>query len=78
MCRARLREESVCSRCSTDLSLPLRVAAHADALERQAIRELAAGALEAAEAAAVKALRLRCSPLSRALPEFIAHIKACQ
>lgn len=76
VCRARLREEPVCSRCGTGLSLPMRIAAQADALERRAIQELATGGLEAAEAAVSEALRLRRSPLSQAVSRFIAHVRA--
>jgi hypothetical protein len=71
ICRARLRGESLCPRCGSDLSLPVRTEQRAQRLEQDAVRRLAAGEPERAESLLVEALSLRATPLGRVLLRFL-------
>jgi len=70
-CRARLKDACRCPRCGTDLSLPLKIEQRARSLEQTAVMQLARGEMEQAERALDKALRLKPSPLARALLRFV-------
>jgi predicted amidophosphoribosyltransferase len=71
ICRARLRGESLCPRCGTDLSLPVEIEQRAQRLEQEAVRRLAAGQLQGAESRLVEALGLCATPLGRLLLRFV-------
>jgi len=70
-CRARLQDAWRCPRCGTDLSLPLKIEQRVRSLEKKAVTQLASGDLSQAERALHKALRLKSSPLARALLRFV-------
>jgi Tfp pilus assembly protein PilF len=71
-CQARLREEPVCARCRTDLSLPLAAEAQAYAKLHRAVARLGEGDTTAAREALEESLRLKRSPLAVALRGFLA------
>jgi Tfp pilus assembly protein PilF len=71
-CQARLREEPVCARCRTDLSLPLAAEARACANLRRAIARLGEGDTAAAREALEESLQLKRSPLALLLRGFLA------
>jgi hypothetical protein len=71
-CQARLRESPVCSRCQTDLSLPLAVEAEAAAQLRLAFARLAEGNTPAARLAVEESLRLKRGTLALVLRGFLA------
>lgn len=58
VCSARFRGSVTCSRCGTDLTLPMRIAARALALRRAARQALLAGDLARALRLAAAARRL--------------------
>jgi predicted amidophosphoribosyltransferase len=64
-CKARFRTERRCSRCGADLSQPMRVAARAYALRRQARQALCEGRYEKAFEAASEAQELHQTALGR-------------
>lgn len=70
-CRARLREGASCYRCGCDLSLPLEAQAQAKAYTQDAVKALYRGAMQDAESAVQRALRLDVTPFSLALRDFI-------
>jgi predicted amidophosphoribosyltransferase len=70
VCRARFRDEAICSRCGADLSPLLAIEAEAVALEREAVALLAAGHWIEARRAAERALALQYSPLAAAARDF--------
>ena len=70
VCRARFRDEAVCSRCGADLSTLLAIEAEAAALERETVALLAAGQWIEARRAAERALALQYSPLASAARDF--------
>lgn len=71
-CQARLREEPVCARCRTDLSLPLAAEAQAGAKLHQAVARLGEGDTAAARHALEESLRLKRTPLAVLLQGFLA------
>lgn len=71
VCRARLRGATLCPRCGAALRSVAAIAERAAGAERMAIRHLAAGRPEAAAAAIRETRRLRRTPLSAVLAEFI-------
>jgi hypothetical protein len=73
ICRAKSKEEPVCSRCGTDLSVLLSVETQAEALERQAVVLLGAGDLIEAQRVARQALQFKRSPLVLALSGFLTR-----
>jgi len=73
ICRARLQEGPVCSRCGTDLSVLLSIETQAEALERQAVVLLSAGNLIEAQRVAKQALQFRRNPLVLALAGFLTQ-----
>jgi hypothetical protein len=70
VCRARFRNDPVCSRCGADLSALLAIETEAAALERQAVVLLSAGQWIEARQAANRALALQDSPLALAVRDF--------
>ena len=70
VCRARFRDEAVCSRCGTDLSALLAIEAEAAAWEREAVALLAAGQWIEARRAAERVLALQYSPLAAVARDF--------
>ncbi|CAI8892198.1 hypothetical protein [Methylocaldum szegediense] len=70
-CQARLREEPVCARCRTDLSLPLAAEAKASVKLHHAIASLGEGDTAAAREALEESLRLKRSPLALLLRGFL-------
>lgn len=72
-CQARLREDPVCARCRTDLSLPLAAEAQACAKLHQAVALLGAGDAAAARQALEESLQLKRSPLALLLRGFLAY-----
>lgn len=58
VCSARFRGSATCSRCGTDLSLPMRIAARALAIRRAAREALLAGDLARALRLSAAARRL--------------------
>jgi hypothetical protein len=70
-CQARLREPPVCSRCGTDLSLPLAAEAKAAAKLHLALARLAGGDIPMALQAVEESLRLKRGPLAEALRGFL-------
>jgi hypothetical protein len=70
-CQARLREPPVCSRCGTDLSLPLAAEAKAAAKLRLAVARLAEGDIPMARQAVEESMRLKRGPLAAALRGFL-------
>ncbi|MGX2028776.1 MULTISPECIES: hypothetical protein [Methylocaldum] len=72
-CQARLREDPVCARCRTDLSLPLAAEAQACAKLHQAVARLGAGDAAAARQALEESLQLKRSPLALLLRGFLAR-----
>lgn len=74
VCRARLREESACPRCGADLAELRRIEAAARAWERRAAARLAQGDAAGCAEAAARALRLRPSPLAKALAGFARSV----
>jgi hypothetical protein len=70
VCRARFRDEAVCSRCGADLSALLAIETEAAAWEREAVALLAAGQWIEARQAAERALALQYSPLAAATRDF--------
>jgi hypothetical protein len=70
VCRARFRDEAVCSRCGADLTPLLAIEAEAVALEREAVALLAAGQWIEARRAAERVLALQYSPLAAAARDF--------
>ena len=73
-CQARLRGESVCGRCRTDLGLVLRAETLAATQLRAAIAHLAGGDEEAARRALEESLRLKRGPLALRLRDFLARM----
>ena len=70
VCRARFGGESVCYRCTTDLSSLLAIDRRVVKLEREAVAYLAAGNSSGAIAAAEKALALHQTSFAQALTGF--------
>ncbi|MBK8535243.1 MAG: hypothetical protein IPL59_08950 [Candidatus Competibacteraceae bacterium] len=70
VCRARFKQDPVCSRCGADLSSLLAIETEAAALERQAVVLLGVGQWIEARQAADRALALQHSPLALAVREF--------
>ena len=70
VCRARVKGEAVCYRCSADLSALLAIEAEAAAWEREAVALLAADEWIAARQAADRALALQYSLLAAAARDF--------
>ncbi len=71
ICRARLRGAGVCPRCGADLALALAAEYRAQVLERAAVDCIARGDRPRAEQVLEEALRLRSTPLARALLGFV-------
>ena len=71
VCRAKLKDAPSCYRCGMDLSIPLNIAARAEALERQSVALLAKGDLIEARAAIEQALQLKHSRLGLTLRKLI-------
>jgi hypothetical protein len=70
-CQARLREPPVCSRCGTDLSLPLAAEAKAAAKLHLAFARLVEGDIPMARQAVEESMRLKRGPLTAALRGFL-------
>ena len=70
ICRARPRGGDVCPRCGAGLGRLTRVAAAAEAAERDAANHLLEGRVAAARAALADAAGLRRSALGDALADF--------
>lgn len=70
VCRARFRNDPVCSRCGADLSALLAIEAEAATLERQAVILLGAGQWIEAYQAADRALALQDDALALAVRGF--------
>ncbi|BBA35865.1 uncharacterized protein sS8_3933 [Methylocaldum marinum] len=70
-CQARLREDPVCARCRTDLSLPLAAEAQACAKLRQAVARLGEGDAALARQALEQSLHLKRSLLAQLLQGFL-------
>ena len=71
ICRARLKGEWLCPRCGSDLSLPLKIEQRVRLLEQDAVTRVAKGEMEQAEQVMDKALRMKSTPLLRALLGFV-------
>jgi hypothetical protein len=71
ICRARLNGQSLCPRCGSDLSLPLKIQQRVQRLERDAVKRIAADEPARAEALLVEALRLQPTALARVLLGFV-------
>ena len=71
ICRARLRGESLCPRCGSDLSLPLRITQQVQRLERNAVMQMAAGEMEQAENLLGEALKSKPTLFGRVLLKFM-------
>lgn len=70
VCRARFGGESVCYRCTTDLSPLLAIERRVAKLEHEAVAYLAAGNRSGAIAAAEKVLALHQTSFAQALAGF--------
>ena len=70
VCNARVKADSACYRCGTDLSELLSIQAQAAVLEQQAVARLSAGDPAGAYQALSQALALERNPSRLALLEF--------
>jgi hypothetical protein len=73
VCNARFKDELICYRCGTDLSILVNLESQATALERRAVTLCSAGKLIEARRAAARALELQRGPLARVLLEFLTR-----
>jgi hypothetical protein len=67
VCRARFKDQPVCYRCGTDLSMLLAIEAEAAVLERRAVALLGTGEWIKAHRTAERVLALQSSPLATAV-----------
>jgi predicted amidophosphoribosyltransferase len=72
VCKAKFKENPVCYRCGTDLSVLLRIERQAELLEQQAVALYGAGHLSEAQQLAKQSLALQRSPPRGWLVEFLA------
>jgi GxxExxY protein len=75
-CRARLKGQTQCHRCGTDLTLALQAESRAKQWMQQALRYFSEGAFDDAEAALDRARMLHQTPLVLALRPFFRTHKA--
>lgn len=71
ICKARLKDATICPRCSTDLTLPVQIARQADWLQKRAVAALAEGHLKRARQRVKQVIFLKPTPLARTLLKFI-------
>lgn len=74
ICRARLNETALCSRCGGDLALPMAAEQQAREYYRQSIISYLAGDPVASIASVEQALVLKQAPLFLAWRHFLAHL----
>jgi len=74
-CRARLKGRTICPRCETDLGLLYDIESAADICSRLAVKQLAAGDIEAAAKQAAAARDLHATDFHRALAGFVQSMK---
>ncbi len=70
VCRARFKDDPICQRCGTDLSVLLAIEAEAAALERRAVLLLEASEFGEARRTAERVLALQYSPLACVVRDF--------
>lgn len=71
LCKARLRNNTVCNRCEADLGLLQAIEFQAERLARQAVHNLLAGEIATARRQATTAYDLHTTPFHQALTGFI-------
>ena len=71
LCRARLRDKTICNRCEADLGLLQAIESRAERLARTAVHNLLAGETADARRQAAAACELHSTPFHRALAGFI-------
>jgi hypothetical protein len=71
ICKARLKDATICPRCSTDLTLPVQIAKQADWFLKRAMAALAEGHLKRARQRVKQVIFLKPTPLARTLLNFI-------
>jgi len=75
VCKARLKETSVCPRCNADLSLPLNIEQQAEILCSKALMLFGTGQLAEAIETLEQSIQLKSSPLALQLQGFIRRIE---
>ena len=73
VCKARFKDDPVCYRCGTDLSILLGIERRAEWLEQRAVALYGAGNFGEAWRVAEQALALKRSPLLCRLVEFLGR-----
>lgn len=76
LCRARLRGQSVCGRCQSELRLLLEIESQAQILSRLAVQAFLAGEIQTAGEQAAAAERLHATSFHRALAGFIKEMES--
>jgi hypothetical protein len=79
LCKARLRDRTICNRCEADLGLLQAIESKAERLAQRAVCSLLAGETAAALRQAAAAYELHATPFHHALAGFISALlqKTC-
>ena len=72
LCKARLRDKTICNRCEADLGLLQAIESQAERLAKRAVHKLLAGEMASARRQADAARALHSTPFHQALTGFIA------
>ena len=75
LCKARLRDKTICNRCEADLSLLQAIESQAEHLAQRAVHSLLAGKTPAAIRQAAAARDLHATPFHQALAGFIEKME---
>jgi len=73
ICKARIKENSTCNRCGTDLSKLLSIESQAANLCDQAIKLLATNQIDQAQIAVEQSLQLKKTQIALTLDGFIQY-----
>ena len=73
ICKARLKETSICPRCTIDLSIPLSIENQAKSLCSQSVMLLGADHLGDAVQAIEQSIQLKREPLALAVQGFVRY-----
>lgn len=71
LCKARLRDKTICNRCEADLGLLQTIEFQAERLALRAVNKLLAGEMASARRQADAACNLHTTPFHHALTGFI-------